>query len=91
MRDAADLDARAVVLQAFLQPPLDQTVIAAFVHVDEVDHDEAGQIAQAQLPRDFLGRFEIGLGAVSSMWCSRVARPEFTSIATSASVWLITM
>ena len=29
--------------------------------------------------------------AVSSMWRSRVARPELTSIATSASVWLSTM
>ncbi len=31
------------------------------------------------------------LSAVSSMWRSRVARPEFTSMATSASVWLMTM
>ena len=31
------------------------------------------------------------LSAVSSMWCSRVERPELTSIATSASVWLMTM
>ena len=29
------------------------------------------------------------LSAVSSMWCSRVERPELTSIATSASVWLM--
>ena len=56
MRDAADLDARAVVLQRFLQPALDRAVVALLVHVDEVDDDQAGEIAQAQLARDFLGR-----------------------------------
>ncbi len=30
-------------------------------HIDEVDDDQPGEIAQAQLPRDFLGGFEIGL------------------------------
>ena len=61
MRDAADLDARAVVPQALLQPALDRAVVALLVHVDEVDDDQAGEVAQAQLPRDFLGRLEIGL------------------------------
>ena len=56
MRDAPDLDARAVVLQRFLQPPLDRAVVAALVHVDEVDHDETREIAQAKLPRDLFGR-----------------------------------
>jgi len=35
MRDAADLDAGAVVLEAFLEPPLDRAVVALLVHVDE--------------------------------------------------------
>ena len=35
--------------------------VAALVHVDEVDDDEAGEIAQAKLARDFLCRLEIGL------------------------------
>ena len=61
MRDAADLDARAVVLEVVLQPLLDRAVVAVLLHVDEVDDDQAGEIAQAQLARDFLGRFQIGL------------------------------
>ena len=35
-------------------------------HVDEVDDDETADIAQAQLPRDFLGGFQIGVA------CSRL-------------------
>ena len=61
MRDAADLDAGAVVLEAFLQPALDRAVVALLVHVDEVDDDQAGEVAQPELARDFLGRLEIGL------------------------------
>ena len=59
--DAADLDARAVVPHRVLQPPLDRAVVAMLFHVDEVDDDQPGEIAQAQLPRDFFGGFEIGL------------------------------
>ena len=61
MRDVSDLDARAVVPQAFLQPPFDRAVVALLVHVDEVDDDQPGEIAQTQLPGDLLGGFEIGL------------------------------
>ena len=61
MRDAADLDAGAVVLQAVLQPLLDRAVVAVLLHVDEVDDDQAGKVAQAELAGDFLGRFQIGL------------------------------
>ena len=61
MRDAADLDAGAVVLEAFLQPPLDRAVVALLVHVDEVDDDQSGKVAQPELARDFVGRFQIGL------------------------------
>ena len=60
MRDAADLDARAVVLERFLEAALDGPVVAALLHVDEIDHDQAGEIAQAQLARDFVGGLEIG-------------------------------
>ena len=72
MRDAADLDASAVVFERILQPALHRAVVAALVHVDEVDDNEAGKIAQAQLPRDFLGRFAIGLerGVLDVMFAS---------------------
>ena len=42
-RNAADLDACAVVAQRFLHAPLDGGVVASFVHVDEVDDDEAAE------------------------------------------------
>ena len=56
-----DLDARAIVAQGFLQAPLDQPAVAPLIHVDEVDDDQTGEIAQAELAGDFLGGFEIGL------------------------------
>ena len=58
MRDAADLDAGAVVAQRVLHPPFDGAVVALLVHVDEVDDDEAREVAQAKLARDFLGRLD---------------------------------
>ena len=61
MADAPDLDARAIVAQRFLQAPLDQPVVAPLVHVDEVDDDQPGEVAQAKLARDLIGRLEIGL------------------------------
>ena len=61
MRDAADLDARAVGAQAVLQLALDRAVVALLLHVDEVDDDEAGEVAQPKLARNLLRRFEVGL------------------------------
>ncbi len=50
MRDAPDLDAGAIVFEAFLQPPLHRAVVALLIHIDEVDDDEPGKVAQAKLP-----------------------------------------
>ena len=61
MRDAADLDARAVVTQRVLHAPLYRAVVALFLHVDEVDDDEACEIAQLQLASDFFGSFDVGI------------------------------
>src|SRR5690348_6081660 len=58
--DATDLDAGAVVLQRLFQPPLDGNLVAVLLHIDEIDDDEPGQIAQAQLAPDLVGSFEIG-------------------------------
>ncbi len=44
-RDLAHLDASAVVLERVLQNLLDRAVVLAFIHVDEVDDDQAGQVA----------------------------------------------
>jgi hypothetical protein len=80
MRDAADLDARAVVLQRILELALDRAVVALLLHVDEVDDDQAGEVAQAQLAGDSSAASRLVWSAVSSILCSRVERPEFTSI-----------
>ena len=61
MRDAADLDAGAVVLQRILELALDRAVVALLLHVDEVDDDQAGEVAQPELAGDLLGRLEVGL------------------------------
>ena len=60
MRDAANLNAGAVVLERFLDATLDGAVVAVLLHVDEIDHDEARKVAQSQLPRDFVRCFKIG-------------------------------
>src|SRR5690606_25706333 len=59
-RDAANLDARAVVLERLFHRLLDLTDVRSVFHVDEVDHDQSGHIAQAQLASDFARRLEIG-------------------------------
>ncbi len=58
--DMPDLDARAVVAHRLLQAALDLRVVPLLFHIDEVDDDEPGEIAQAELPGDLLGRFQIG-------------------------------
>src|SRR5262249_19586812 len=49
------------MLERFFEPPLNRAVVAALIHVDEVDDNEASKVTQAQLSRDFLGRLAIGL------------------------------
>ena len=59
--DAAHLDAGAVVLQRFLQATLDIADVVLVLHVDEVDDDEAGHVAQAELAGDLVGGLKVGL------------------------------
>ena len=61
MADPAQLDARPVMAHGLFHAPFDGVLIAPFFHVDEIDHDQAGEIAQAQLAGDFAGRLQIGL------------------------------
>ena len=91
MRDAAYLDACPVLPQAIGQLALHRTVVALLVHVDEIDDDQACEVAQAELAGDFLGRLQIRLqrGVLDMVFAG--GPPELTSIDTSASVWLITM
>ena len=59
--DAPELNACAIVAQRILQPLLNRAVVAVLLHVDEVDDDEAREVAQTQLPRDLFGRFQVRL------------------------------
>src|SRR5690606_24883320 len=59
--NAADLDARAVVLQRFLHGALDLADVRTVIHVDEVDHDQPRHVPQAQLPRDLVRGLEVGV------------------------------
>ena len=58
--DAAHLNARAVSFQSFFHLAFNGTIIAIFIHIDEVDHQQTGKVAQARLPRNLNGSFQIG-------------------------------
>ena len=90
-RDAADLDAGAVVAHGILDLVLDLPLVAVLLHVDEVDHDQAGEVAQADLAGDLLRRLDVGAERGLLDVALLVERPELTSMATSASVGLMTM
>ncbi len=59
--DAAELNARAVVLERILQAVFDLALVLGGGHVDEVDHHQATEVTQAQLAGHFLGRFQVGV------------------------------
>src|SRR5436190_8946583 len=61
LADLADLHASAIMLYGVTQAPLDVAIVALILHVYEVDDNQPGEIAQAQLARDFLGGFEVRL------------------------------
>ena len=58
--DLAGLHAGAVQAERLFQALLDLALVAAALHVDEVDDDEAAQVAQSHLAGHFLGRFHVG-------------------------------
>ena len=60
-RDAADLYAGTVCFQAFADFLFHGALVFGRGHVDEVDDDQAADVAQAQLASDFFSRFKVGL------------------------------
>ena len=60
--DGAELNTRTVLTQRIAQAVLNVTSVAAFFHVDEVDHDQATQVAQAHLARNFFSGLQVGAG-----------------------------
>src|SRR5690606_24064025 len=60
-RNAADLDARTIVLERFLHRLLDFADVRSVFHVDEVDDHQPGHVAQTKLAGDLARGFEIGV------------------------------
>ena len=60
--DLGDLVAGAVAAQALDQAAQHQVAVGLQHHVDEVDDDDAADVAQPELADDLLGRLEVVLG-----------------------------
>ena len=60
-RDTTYLYAGAVGFQAFADFFFHGALVFGWGHVDEVDDDQAADVAQAQLTGDFFSRFKVGL------------------------------
>ena len=61
-RQAADLDARAIHLHGIAQALFDIALVLGGLHVDEVDDHQSTDVTDTQLPGDFVGRFQVGVG-----------------------------
>ena len=53
------MNPRAIIGERGFHRLFHLTDVGAMLHVDKVNHDQPGHIAQAQLPRDFLSGFQI--------------------------------
>ena len=62
LADGTELHARTVLTQCIAQAVFHLATVLLLVHVDEVDHDQAAQVAQAHLARHFVGGFQVGAG-----------------------------
>ena len=60
--DLGDLVLGPVAAQALEQPAQHELAVALEHHVDEVDDDDAADVAQPELADDLLGRLEVVLG-----------------------------
>ena len=74
-RDLADLHPRPVVPQRVAKAILDFALVLRAFHVDEVDDDQAAEVAQAKLPRDLVRGLEIRMEScrldVAGAGCTR--------------------
>ena len=62
LADGAKLHAGTVLAQGIAQAVFHILAVAGLFHVDEVDHDQATQVAQAHLAGHFISGFQIGAG-----------------------------
>ena len=58
--DLGGLNPGAVMAQRITQAVFHLALVFGRIHVDEIDHDQAAQVAQAQLTGDLVRRLEIG-------------------------------
>ena len=60
--DGAKLHTGTVLAQGVAQAVFHFAAVFRFVHVDEVDDDQATQVSQTHLARHFVSRFQVGAG-----------------------------
>src|ERR1043166_4801801 len=87
LRNGQHMGFGLVPFQTFPDQIVNQLLVFSALHVDEIADDEPANVAQTQLPRDFIRRFKICLSTSRPP----LLRPVLTSIATSASVSSITI
>ena len=61
LREAVHREPRAIALQRLVELGEHRGAVVGVLHVDEVDDDDAAEVAQPQLPRDHLRGLEVGL------------------------------
>src|SRR5665213_2293670 len=59
LRNRQDVRLGLVAAQTVLHALIDLLLVAPSFHVNEVEHDETAHVAQAKLPRNFFGGFEV--------------------------------
>ena len=59
--DTTGLNPGAVHGQGLTNTVLNLALVAVVTHVDKVDHDQAADVAQAQLAGDFVSGFQVGV------------------------------
>ena len=57
----ADLNSGAILTDGFTQTVFNRALVTNRCHIDEVDNDQAAQVAQTQLASNFVGRFQVGI------------------------------
>ena len=62
LADGAELHSGAVEAQRVAQALFHLAAVLRLFHVDEVDDDQAAEVAQAHLARDLVGGFQVGAG-----------------------------
>ena len=54
------LNTGTIIFQAILETFFNRVIVTPLVHINVVNHDKSGQIAQTQLTRDLVRGLEIG-------------------------------